>query len=142
MEDSTLVRKVRMSCPLCEKEHEVEERKRMTTITIKGKEVVYEERFYFCANADEDENEFENGAMTNENLLNARNAYQIKMRSSALDEDSTEESIIQLPKEVLEKIAEMTVNIEDLPLDDPWILDDGWDDIYERMDEYGEEGSN
>ena len=45
MEDSTLVRKVRMSCPLCEKEHEVEERKRMATITIKGKEVAYEERF-------------------------------------------------------------------------------------------------
>ena len=139
MEDSTLVRKVRMSCPLCEKEHEVEERKRMTTITIKGKEVVYDERFYFCANADEDENEFENGAMTNENLLNARNAYQIKMRSSALDEDSTEESIIQLPKEVLEKIAEMAVNIEDLPPDDEWILDDGWDEIYERMEEYEKE---
>ena len=63
-----------------------------------------------------------------------KNAYQIKMRC----EESTKESI-QLPKEVLEKIAEMTVNIEDLPLDDPWILDDGWDDIYERMDEDGEE---
>lgn len=138
MENSTLVRKVRMSCPLCEKEHEVEERKRMTTITIKGKEVVYEERFYFCANADEDENEFENGAMTNENLLNARNAYQVKMRSSALDEDSTEGSL-QLPKEVLEKIAEIDVNIEDLPSDDEWILDDGWDEIYERMEEYEEE---
>lgn len=138
MENSTLVRKVRMSCPLCEKEHEVEERKRMTTITIKGKEVVYEERFYFCANADEDENEFENGAMTNENLLNARNAYQVKMRSSALDEDSTEGSL-QLPKEVLEKIAEIAVNIEDLPSDDEWILDDGWDEIYERMEEYEEE---
>ena len=135
MENSTLVRKVRMSCPLCEKEHEVEERKRMTTITI---EVVYEERFYFCANADEDENEFENGAMTNENLLNARNAYQVKMRSSALDEDSTEGSL-QLPKEVLEKIAEIAVNIEDLPSDDEWILDDGWDEIYERMEEYEEE---
>ena len=138
MENSTLVRKVRMSCPLCEKEHEVEERKRMTTITIKGKEVVYEERFYFCANADEDENEFENGAMTNENLLNARNAYRVKMRSSALDEDSTEGSI-QLPKEVLEKIAEIAVNIEDLSPDDEWILDDGWDEIYERMEEYEEE---
>ena len=138
MENSTLVRKVRMSCPLCEKEHEVEERKRMTTITIKGKEVVYEERFYFCANADEDENEFENGAMTNENLLNARNAYQVKMRSSALDKDSTEGSL-QLPKEVLEKIAEIAVNIEDLPSDDEWILDDGWDEIYERMEEYEEE---
>ena len=75
MEASILIRKVHMNCPLCEKTHEVEERKRMTTITIKGKEVVYEERFYLCANADEDENEFENGAMTNENLLNARNAY-------------------------------------------------------------------
>ena len=75
MEASILIRKVHMNCPLCEKTHEVEERKRMTTITIKGKEVVYEERFYFCANADEDENEFENGAMTNETLLNARNAY-------------------------------------------------------------------
>ncbi len=138
MEDSTLVRKVRMSCPLCEKEHEVEERKRMTTITIKGKEVVYEERFYFCANADEDKNEFESGTMINENLLNARNAYQIKMRFSALDEDSTEGSL-QLPKEVLEKNAEIAVNIEDLPPDDEWILDDGWDEIYERMEEYEEE---
>ena len=129
MKDGTLVRKVHMSCPLCEKEHEVEERKRMTTITIKGKEVVYEERFYFCANADEDKNEFESGTMINENLLNARNAYQIKMRCSALDEDSTEGSL-QLPKEVLEKNAEIAVNIEDLPPDDEWILDDGWDEIY------------
>ena len=78
--------------------------KRMATITIKGKEVAYEERFYFCANADEDENEFEIGTMINENLLNARNAYQIKMRSSALNEDSTEESTFNYQKKVLEKI--------------------------------------
>lgn len=110
----------------------------MTTITIKGKEVVYEERFYFCANANEDENEFQTGAMTNESLRNARNAYQVKMKPSAPDEDSTRESI-QLPKEVLEKIAEIAVNIEDLPPDDEWILDDGWDEIYERMEEYEEE---
>lgn len=86
MEASILIRKVHMNCPLCEKTHEVEERKRMTTITIKGKEVVYEERFYFCANANEDENEFENGAMTNENLLNARNAYRVKMGLLTSDE--------------------------------------------------------
>ena len=86
MEASILIRKVHMNCPLCEKTHEVEERKRMTTITIKGKEVVYEERFYFCANADEDENEFENGTMTNENLLNARNAYRVKMGLLTSDE--------------------------------------------------------
>lgn len=78
METTTLLRKIHMNCPLCDKAHEVEERKRVTSIVLKGEEVTYEERFYFCANADEDENEFETGAMTNENLLNARNAYRIK----------------------------------------------------------------
>ena len=78
METSTLLRKVHINCPLCDKTHEVEERKRVTSIVIKGEEVTYEERFYFCVNADEDENEFETGAMTNENLLNARNAYRMK----------------------------------------------------------------
>lgn len=67
-----------MDCPLCDETHEVEERKRIAAITLKGEEVTYEERFYFCENADEEENEFETGAMTNENLLNARNAYRVK----------------------------------------------------------------
>lgn len=78
METGVLIRKVHIDCPLCDKTHEVEERKRKTSITIKGEKVTYEERFYFCANADEDENEFETGKMTNENLSNARNAYRMK----------------------------------------------------------------
>ena len=78
MEKSTLIRKVHMECPICDKIHEVEERKRFSTITIKGEKVDYEERFFFCANADEDESEFETGSMTNQNLLNARNAYRVK----------------------------------------------------------------
>lgn len=86
MEADTLIRKIHMNCPLCEKTHEIEERKRTTTMKLKGEEVAYEERFYFCANADEDENEFESGAMTNENLLNARNAYRVKMGLLTSDE--------------------------------------------------------
>lgn len=86
MEANTLIKKIHMSCPLCDKIHEIEERKRITTVTLKGEEVTYEERFYFCANADEDENEFETGAMTNENLLNARNAYRVKMGLLTSDE--------------------------------------------------------
>lgn len=78
MEMSTLIRKVHMDCPLCDKTHEVEERKRIATIILKGEEVTYEESFYLCANADVDENEFETGSMTNANLLNARNAYRVK----------------------------------------------------------------
>lgn len=78
MEASTLIRKVHMDCPLCDKTHEIEERKHLATITLKGEKVTYEERFYYCANTGEDENEFETGSMTNENLLNARNAYRVK----------------------------------------------------------------
>lgn len=86
MEANTLIRKIHMDCPLCDKTHEIEERKRNTTITIKGEEVAYEERFYFCANADEDENEFESGTMANKNLLNARNAYRVKKGLLTSDE--------------------------------------------------------
>lgn len=75
MENDVLIRKIKMDCPLCDRFHEIEERKRTAVATIKGEEVIYEERFYFCADADAEENEFETGAMMNENLLNARNAY-------------------------------------------------------------------
>lgn len=86
MEASALIKKVHMNCPLCDKAHEVEERKRVTTITLKGEEVSYEECFYFCANSYEDENEFETGSMTNENLLNARNAYRVQKGLLTSDE--------------------------------------------------------
>ena len=75
MDAAVLVRKVHMMCPLCDKVHEIEERMRTAAMVIKGEEVLYEERFFICGYANEDENEFETGSMTNENLLNARNAY-------------------------------------------------------------------
>lgn len=75
---STLIRKIHMECPLCDKIHEIEELKRIATVTIKEDIIDYEEHFYLCQNVDEDENEFESGAMANQNLLNARNAYRVK----------------------------------------------------------------
>lgn len=86
MENSMLIKKVLMECPLCDKMHEVEERKRFATMIIKDEEVIYEEKYYYCVNANVDENEFEIGSMTNENLLNARNAYRIKHNLLTSDE--------------------------------------------------------
>lgn len=86
MKDYVQIRKILMDCPLCDRTHEVEERKRKVSTILKGEEITYEERFYFCANAEEDENEFETGAMVNENLLNARNAYRVKMGLLTSDE--------------------------------------------------------
>ncbi len=78
MDNYTLIRKINMNCPVCGKIHDVEERKRLASTIIKVEDIDYEERFYFCCNADEYENEYETGYMNNENLLNARNAYRVK----------------------------------------------------------------
>ena len=65
---SVLIRKKFFeNCPLCGKDHEVEERNKIS----------YEEKYYFCSNA-KNEQEFEIGPMINENLLNAKNAYRKK----------------------------------------------------------------
>ena len=48
MENSMLIKKVLMECPLCDKMHEVEERKRFATMIIKDEEVIYEEKYYYC----------------------------------------------------------------------------------------------
>lgn len=86
MESSKLIRTIHMDCPLCNKAHEVEERERIIAITIKGEDISCKERFFYCVNADEDENEFASGTMTNENLLNARNAYRVKHKLLTSDE--------------------------------------------------------
>ena len=86
MANSILIRKIHTECPLCDKIHEIEERKRFTTTMIKDDEVEYEERYYFCSNCNEDENEFESLKMTSENLLNARNAYRKKHHLLTSDE--------------------------------------------------------
>lgn len=84
MEGSIFVKRVCMDCPLCDTAHEVEERKRVIAVTIKGEKVEYEERFYFCANSGEDDSEFEPVFMVNENMLNARNAYRKKLKLPVL----------------------------------------------------------
>ena len=38
MENTMLVRKIYMECPLCDKTHEIEERKRIVTTTLKRRE--------------------------------------------------------------------------------------------------------
>ena len=77
-DNSILIRKIHMNCPICDQIHEVEERKRSASTVIKGDLVTYEEHYFYCENADLDECEFESASMTNRNLLNARNAYRVK----------------------------------------------------------------
>ncbi len=86
MQGGTLVKKIHMNCPVCDMEHEVEARKRKVSMLFKDEEIIYEETYYYCENAREEENEFEVGSMTNQNLMNARNAYRIKKGLLTSDE--------------------------------------------------------
>lgn len=78
MNDFTSIKKIYMNCPVCGKKHEVEERERNASIKIKGEEIFYKEKFYFCPDAGEDRHEFVTGSMANEDLLNARDTYRTR----------------------------------------------------------------
>lgn len=68
-------RKVCLYCPICEKVHEVEERTHPVTITVKGKNVIYEEVSFFCPETKEEENEFYTQTILNENIMRACKSY-------------------------------------------------------------------
>lgn len=64
-----------MLCPICGKEHEVEEYSQTVYQQIKGFTVPYEEHFLHCTNIRAGENNFIPAAMFTKNLLAAQNAY-------------------------------------------------------------------
>ena len=64
-----------LDCPICDKVHKVERRKRIANVLIKNEEIQYEEIYYKCTNVDDEENEFVTAKQMDENLLNARNEY-------------------------------------------------------------------
>ena len=67
-----------MDCPVCNKVHTLEIRKRLTQAVVKEEIVDYEEVYYLCPLSDEEENEFAPAGIMDENLLRARDAYRIK----------------------------------------------------------------
>ena len=74
MNENQLLQTITLTCPLCDEEHEIEERKRIANVTIKGELVTYEEIYYLCRNH-KDEREFVFGKTNDINLKNARDAY-------------------------------------------------------------------
>lgn len=65
---------IKMSCPYCEAIHEVRKIKRTESIVFKGKNICYEAVHYECSNCHEI---FDSAQMMDENLLAARDAYEL-----------------------------------------------------------------
>lgn len=75
MSKEYLIERVEMDCPICDRIHLLEKRKRDTQGIVKGDIVDYEEIFYLCPVTHEEENEFVPASLMDENLLRARDAY-------------------------------------------------------------------
>lgn len=79
MNKEYLIRTIDMDCPICDQEHPVELRKRLTQAVVKGEIIDYEEIYYLCPVSLEEENEFVPASLMDENLLRARDAFRKKM---------------------------------------------------------------
>lgn len=75
MSKDCLISVVERDCPICNKIHSLEKRKRLTQGIVKGEIVDYEEIYYLCPISGEEENEFVPADIMDENLLRARDAY-------------------------------------------------------------------
>ena len=76
MKDNYLIEKVERDCPLCDKVHFVEKRKRIGEMLIKNEITSYEEVYFFCPESvDYEEDEFVSADLMDQNLQSARNAY-------------------------------------------------------------------
>lgn len=74
-----ILEKVERYCPLCNKVHFVEKRKRIGKMLIKNEVIPYEEVYFFCPESvNYEEDEFVSAGLMNQNLQSARNAYRKK----------------------------------------------------------------
>lgn len=65
-------------CPLCCKVHEIEIKTEMTSTKINDKKVEFESKFFYCEKGLNGEHKYVNGKLLDENLHNARKAYEEK----------------------------------------------------------------
>jgi len=77
MEKEKAIIIIEENCPICDKTHKKEIKKRKSIVTIKGEQVEYDEYYYICNNAD-NENEYVSEKLMDENLQRARDSYRVK----------------------------------------------------------------
>lgn len=66
---------IKLYCPFCDKEHDIEIMETHSECLIKNEKVNYIEKYYYCKECDE---EFADGELIDQNLQNARDQYRIK----------------------------------------------------------------
>ena len=78
MNKDYLISTIEKDCPICNKVHLLEQRKRLSQSIVKDEIVDYDEVYFLCSLTDEEDNEFVSAGIMDENLLRARDAYRQK----------------------------------------------------------------
>lgn len=79
MSNSYLIERIERDCPICNKVHLIEKRRREAEMLIKNEIVKYEQTYFFCPDsADYEYDEFVSAELMDINIQNARNAYSKK----------------------------------------------------------------
>ena len=134
MKEDILIEKIKEDCPICNKIHLVEKRKRINKIKIKDEIIEYEEFYLLCPKTNEEENEYANAELMDTNLLNARDAYRKQknlLTSQEIKAIRKKYGITQLEMAQLLGLGEVTIT----RYETKQIQDEAHDKIMKLIDE-------
>lgn len=134
MKEDILIEKIKKDCPICNKVHLIEKRKRINKIKIKDEIIEYEEVYYLCPEANNDENEYTCSELMDVNLLNARDAYRKQknlLTSQEIKAIRKKYEITQLEMAQLLGLGEVTIT----RYETKQIQDEAHDKIMKLIDE-------
>lgn len=131
--ENKILCKTKMFCPICEEEHEVDLIEKEKETIIKGKKIIYKEKFYRC-NKYKDQNTFQNGELWNEGLTNSLDSYREQeelLTSKEIKQIRNKYKITQLEMAKLLGVGDVTVT----RYETKQIQDEAHDKIMRLIDE-------
>lgn len=83
MDNDHLIENISMICPYCDKVHTIEKRTRLGAALVNDQPVQFNETYFLCRNHKENDNsEFVTAELMDNNLINAKVAYQTLVNSA------------------------------------------------------------
>ncbi len=133
MEKNKILGKIKMFCPICEEEHEVDLIEKEKETMVKERKIKYKEKFYRC-NKYKQNNTFQNGELWNEGLINSLDSYRRQeelLTSKEIKQIRNKYQVTQLEMAKLLGVGDITVT----RYETKQIQDEAHDKIMRLIDE-------
>lgn len=133
MGKNKILGKIKMFCPICEEEHEVDLIEKEKETMVKERKIKYKEKFYRC-NKYKQNNTFQNGKLWNEGLINSLDSYRRQeelLTSKEIKQIRSKYQVTQLEMAKLLGVGDITVT----RYETKQIQDEAHDKIMRLIDE-------